>query len=170
MLVPPVILIRWSFFAGRKNLLYYLYHMKNSVFILSIVCALTACNHPNKEIKERIMNADSVAINYFKGDGTMDTVVAIKIISDKQKIEQLVILIAAQRVEGNYKCGYDGSLHFFKMNKVIQDIDFRMNEEDCMYFSFMRNGKPQATALSKGAKELINSFRKTLPPVAGGEN
>jgi hypothetical protein len=134
--------------------------MKHVLYILICVCTFIACSHPNKEIKERISNSDSLAINYFKGDGTMDTVVAVKIVRDKKKIEQLAGFIAGRSVEGNYICGYDGSLHFFKMNQVIQDIDFRMNEVGCMYFSFLQYGKPQATALSQAAKELISSFRK----------
>ncbi len=134
--------------------------MKHIFYIFSTVGILMACNHPNKEIKALIINSDSVAVNYFKGDGTMDTVVAVKITRDKQKIVQLATFISGRSVEANYKCGYDGSLHFFKMNKVIQDIDFRMNADGCMYFYFLQYGKPRATALSQEAKELIISFRK----------
>jgi hypothetical protein len=134
--------------------------MKHVLYILIALCTLMACNYPNKEIKERIANSDSMAINYFKGDGTMDTVVAVKIIRDKQNIGQLATFISERSVKGNDKCGYDGSLHFFKMNMVVQDIYFRMNEKECMYFSFLQYGKTQATALSQAAKELIISFRK----------
>lgn len=90
----------------------------------------------------------------------MDTVLAVKIISDQPKMAQLAAMVAERPVEGNYACGYDGSLHFFKMNKVIQDINFSMNADSCMYFSFVQNGKAKATTLSKQAKELIISFRK----------
>ncbi len=119
-----------------------------------------SCKPSNKELQGRLINSDSVAINYFRGDGKIDTVLSVKIIRDKQKIEQLAILIAEKSVDRNFKCGYDGSIHFFKINRVIQDIDFRMNEAGCMHFSFLLNGKQQATALSPGAKELITSFRR----------
>ncbi|MEJ7587594.1 MAG: hypothetical protein WKI04_08540 [Ferruginibacter sp.] len=46
------------------------------------------------------------------------------------------------------------------MNKVIQDIDFRMNTDSCMFFSFLKYGKPSSTTLSQEAKEMIDSFRK----------
>ncbi len=128
--------------------------------MLVVVCMLLSCNHSNKAIEERITNSDSLAINYYKGDGSIDTVVAVIIVRDRQKINQLAKLISNRSVEGDYKCGYDGSLHFFKMNSVIQDIDFRMNNGDCMYFSFLLNNKSQATAMSAAAKELISSFRK----------
>lgn len=121
---------------------------------------LSACNTSNEKLKERIVNSDSVAINYFKGDGSMDTVVEVKIIRDKKTINELATLIAAKKNSANFKCGYDGSLHFFKMNSVIQDIDFKMNDADCMHFSFSQEGKPMATKLSAEAKQLLESLRK----------
>ena len=134
--------------------------MKKVLHILTTAILLTACSSSNKELKEHITHADSIAINFFKGDGTMDTVVAVKFVRDPQQIEQMVNLISQKSAKGNSNCGYDGSLHFFKMNKVIQDIDFRMNADDCMYFSFLFSGQRQATSLSTEAKALINSFRK----------
>lgn len=80
--------------------------------MLSIALLLLACSHPNKALKQRIVDADSMAINYFRGDGTMSAVEAIKIIRDKRKIEQLASFIAETPAKGNVKCGYDGSLHF----------------------------------------------------------
>jgi len=134
--------------------------MKKIGYIFIVICTLLACNQPNKEITSRITHSDSLAINYFSGDGSMDTVVEIRIIRDKEKINQLAAAIGKRSLEGDYKCGYDGSLHFFKMNKVIQDVYFRFNADDCRYFFFQLNGKQQATELSAGSKELINAFRK----------
>lgn len=134
--------------------------MKYYLGFLSTICLLMACNHSNEDIKLRIADSDSVVVNYFKGDGTMDTVVTVKTIVDKQKIEQLADLISRKTAGRKSNCGYDGSLHFFKINKVIQDIDFRLNEAPCMYFSFIQRGKIQSTILSGEAKDLINSFRK----------
>ena len=121
---------------------------------------LTACGHANKEIKDQIINSDSLAINYFSGDGSMDTVVAIKIIRDKQIISQMVAFIGEESIKGNNKCGYDGSLHFFKMNRVIQDINFQMNDARCRQFSFLLEGKIAYTDLSQEAKRLLETLRK----------
>jgi len=100
-----------------------------------------------------------MAINYFKGDGTMDTVVAVKIIADKNKMNQLA-KIAGSTVIKNGNCGFDGSLHFFKNNQVIQDISFRLNDAACMQFSFKLDGKLYFTELTSDAKNLIQSFKK----------
>ena len=134
--------------------------MKNVIVVLGFFAMLVSCKRPNTEIKERLINADSVAINFFNGDGSMDTVVAVRIIRDKKIIEQLSSLIGASPAELNIQCGYDGSLHFFKQNRVEQDIDFRMNDKDCMCFSFNQNGKTAATILSPEAKELLQVLRK----------
>ena len=100
-----------------------------------------------------------MAINYFKGDGSMDTVVAVKIIADKNKMNQLAKM-AGGTVADNGNCGFDGSLHFFKNNQVIQDISFRMNDPKCSQFTFRLDGKVYYTQLSTAAKELIVSFKK----------
>lgn len=90
----------------------------------------------------------------------MDTVVAVKIIRDKKQVSQLAELISATTTDANLKCGYDGSLHLFKDNRVIQDIDFRMNDVNCMLFSFMQEGKITGTKLSPEAKQFLESIKK----------
>ena len=126
----------------------------------ALLIFFTACKNPNTKIKERISNSDSIAINYFKGDGTMDTVVSVKIVRDKKMISQLSDLISASSAAVNLTCGYDGSLHFFKRNMVVQDIDFRMNDVNCMFFTFKQEEILVATTLSPEAKLLLKSIRK----------
>jgi hypothetical protein len=119
---------------------------------------LFACTKPTG-IKEVITSADSIAINYFKGNGSMDTVVNMVMLKDKSQMNKLADYVEATTTE-NFKCGYDGSLHFFKRDMVIQDIDFRMNDVQCMYFSFLLNGKVFTTALSPEAKQFLQSVNK----------
>jgi len=134
--------------------------MKIGMVFFGLLIFFTACTNPNTKIKERINNSDSIVINYFKGDGTMDTVVAVKIVRDKKIISQLSDLIIASSAAVNLTCGYDGSLHFFKKNMVIQDIDFRMNDVNCMFFTFKQDGAFIATKLFPEAKVLLESIRK----------
>lgn len=134
--------------------------MKIAPLFVLILFYATACNRPNAKIKKYINNTDSIAINFFKGDGTMDTVVAVKMVRNKKVIEDLSSMISASSVEPPVKCGYDGSLHFFKNNRIIQDIDFRMNDAACMYFTFKQEGKFNASVLSKEAFKLLQKIRK----------
>jgi hypothetical protein len=133
--------------------------MMKKLSILFLAAVIASCNNTNTAFIEKVKDADSIAINYFKGDGSMDSVVAVKIIRDKQKVEQLTGFIAASGTD-NFKCGYDGSLHYFKKGMVLQDVDFRMMDVQCMHFSFMLNGQLFATKLPAEAKQLLESVRK----------
>jgi hypothetical protein len=135
--------------------------MKTIILFASLLVCLTACHSTNKKLKAITVDADSVAINYFKGDGTLDTVVTVKIIRDRNDINKLSDYISANSTNPDVKCGYDGSLHFFKRDSVVQDIYFRMNDEHCMLFSFLQDGKLSATVLSEDAKQFLETVRKT---------
>ena len=143
-----------------KAALHYIYDMKIIITFTLLCLFFISCNKAGKQLKERIVNADSVAINYFKGDGTMDTVIAVKIIRDIQKLDQLTNLITATGATYTSKCGVDGSIHFFKKSRVVQDIYFSMNKTDCRQFSFLMDGKTVATALSAEAKKLLEVVKK----------
>ena len=143
----------------HPNSFQYVCPMKNFPAILLIILFFSACDHTAKQLKEKIAGADSVAINYFKGDGTMDTVVAVKIIKDKKAIEQLTGLIAGSSTAVKDNCGYDGSIHFFKNDAVVQDIFFSSNKEACRQFVFILNGKKEATGLAAEAKEVLAGIK-----------
>ena len=129
-------------------------------FYTALACLFfVSCKEAVPALTKKIADADSLAINYYKGDGSMDTVVAVKIIADKNTIHNLAKMAGASVTE-NFKCGYDGSLHFFKSNQVIQDIDFRMNDAACAHYSCTLNGKLNSTALSAEAKDLLLSLKK----------
>ena len=86
------------------------------LLIVVAIVAFTSCNKPTG-IKDYVQNADSVAINYFKGDGTMDTVIKVVVLRDKKQVSSLADLVEGGTTE-SAKCGYDGSLHFFKTRQI----------------------------------------------------
>ena len=126
--------------------------------IITVIATLSSCNKPTG-IKELVSNADSVAINFYKGDGSMDTVVNVAILRNKEQVKQLAGYIESSSTK-KANCGYDGSLHFFKNNTVISDIDFRMNDADCMHFVFSLDGKGYTTTLSGEAKRFLEAINK----------
>jgi hypothetical protein len=131
--------------------------MKYLIPFITVV-VLFSCKQSVTKLSAKIIDSDSMAINWFKGDGSMETVIAFKIVKDKKHINQLAKMAGGYIIE-NYKCGYDGTLHFFKMDKVIQDIEFRMNDAKCSHFSFMLQGKVYSTELNAEAKALLQSLR-----------
>ena len=130
--------------------------MLRCYYLFIILVIFSSCTW-STGIKELVSNSDSAAINFFKGDGTMDTVVHVAILRNKKEIDNLANFIESGTTE-NLKCGYDGSLHFFKNNMVIKDIDFRMNDSKCMNFYFVMNGKSYTTKLSAAAKQFLQSL------------
>ncbi len=126
------------------------------IFLLVMIAA---CNNTAQQLKERIGDADSAAINYFKGDGTMDTVVAVKIIRDSIAIKRLTDFITGNNTPVKNNCGYDGSIHFFKNDFVVQDIFFSSSKNDCMQFRYAEQGKQTATALSTEANSFLQSLK-----------
>ena len=134
--------------------------MRTKLIIFCAAVLFFSCKHSNKELKERLTQADSAAVNYFKGDGSMDTVVLVKIIKDKNILNQLNSFITEDITKEKINCGYDGSLHFFKNNMVIQDIYFRMDDDGCSQFTFSFQGVRSAAQLSGEAKELLLQARQ----------
>ena len=128
------------------------------ILLLLLLPVLFSCTNPTG-IKDVIAGADSVAINYFKGDGTADTVVNMVMLKDKSQITKLADYVEAGKAE-QYKCGYDGSIHIFKRDVVLQDINFTVNDVQCMHFSFLLNNKLYSTKLSAEALQFIKSVNK----------
>lgn len=89
----------------------------------------------------------------------MDTVLSVKIIHDKEVMEQLARFITASGCDVKQNCGYDGSLHFFRKNIVVQDVYFRMNDEACRQFTFSFEGKTAAARLSNEAVAVLRKLK-----------
>jgi hypothetical protein len=132
--------------------------MRKYIIALLVLPLFFSCSKPSG-IKEVIAGADSVAINYFKGDGTADTVVNMIMLKDKSQIAALAGYAEGGKAATN-KCGYDGSIHIFKRDMVLQDINFSTHDEQCRRFSFLLNNKLYATKLSNGALQFITSLNK----------
>jgi hypothetical protein len=128
------------------------------LFIMVLVLSLFSCNQPSG-INEVIASGDSVAINFFKGDGTADSVTNMIMLKDKTQIGKLAGFVEGGKTATS-KCGYDGSLHVFKGDLVLQDIDFSFNNAQCMHFSFSLKNKLYCTTLSNEASQFIRSLNK----------
>jgi hypothetical protein len=128
------------------------------LFTAVLALGLFSCNKPTG-IKDVIAGADSVAINFFKGDGTADSVTNMVMLKDKNQFSQLANFVEGDKTAAS-KCGFDGSIHIFKRDLVLQDIDFSFNNAECMHFSFILNSKAFNTQLSPEALQFIKSLNK----------
>lgn len=84
----------------------------------------------------------------------------VRVVTDKKMMGDISTFVSESSAKPGKSCGYDGSLHFFKHNVVVQDIDFRMNDSTCMFFTFKQDGQPAATVLSDDARRLLRMIRK----------
>ena len=88
----------------------------------------------------------------------MDSVLKVVILRDSRQVNALAGYMESGRTR-DAQCGYDGSIHFFKKGMVLQDADFRMNDAQCMHFSFVLGGNRYTTKLSPKAKQFLESVR-----------
>lgn len=92
--------------------------------ILSVTILGTSCSSPDKAWRDRLVNVDSIAINFFPGDGTMDPVVRVKVIRDAATIDSVRQWVTAEQASKPAKpCGPQASFHFFAMGKVMHDAE-----------------------------------------------
>lgn len=133
--------------------------MKYIIVVLLVSIIYPACTNSAKQFIDKYAGADSIAINFFKTDGQMDTVTAVKIIRDKKTIEEITALIAGGKAAVNNKCTYEGSIHFFKNDRVVQDVFFNGSNKACRQFLFRLNGKDEATELDDKAKAYLLRLR-----------
>ncbi|MFN8244249.1 MAG: hypothetical protein U0X40_09390 [Ferruginibacter sp.] len=126
--------------------------------LLISVLFIAACHKPSG-IKNIISGSDSVAVSFYTGDGTIDSVTRVVILRQKEDLEKLAGYIESDQQDPN-NCGYDGALHFFKNSVVSRQVYFRMNNVNCMHFSFMMDNKAWYTRLSPEAKQYLEQVKK----------
>ena len=134
--------------------------MKIFAGLVIITFIAISCNNVHQPTRTLLNNTDSIAINFFTGDGKMDSVTAVRIIKDKEAIVNIVQQATASIFTNKKTCGYDGSLHFFKSNRVVLDIWFKKNNPLCNAFEFVYNGKLVHTKLTSEMATMLHSFQK----------
>jgi hypothetical protein len=134
--------------------------MKFFAALVIITLVVLSCNNVHQPTRTLLNNTDSIAINYFTGDGKMDSVTAVCIIKDKETIENIIQQATASIFTKKKTCGYDGSLHFFKSNRVVLDMWFKKIDPTCNAFEFTYDGKLVHTTLTSEMATMLHSFKK----------
>lgn len=132
--------------------------MKWFVCCLVLVLITESCQYKNTGLQQRLEQADSAAINFFKGDGSMDTVVAVRIIRDKAQLTQLNQFLSEKSVTVTAGCGEDASVHYFKGGVVMQDVYIGSQRNNCNRCYFVLNGERQSTQLSNDARSFFQQL------------
>jgi len=131
--------------------------MMNKCFLLLVICTgLAACHSSDKELNTLVINSDSAAIIYYGPADTVET----RIIRDKQILDKLAGFVSEEKTDHATICGYNGSIHFFKQDSVVQDIYFNIYTNNCNFFIYKKDGKPASTVLLPEAKQLLELLGK----------
>jgi len=132
--------------------------MNKFLLFIFFIISLASCNRKDANLKEILINADSIAVNLYKGTGRMDSVGRVLIIRDAATITSWVEMIIESRKAYQPHCGTDGSLHFFRNNRVVMDIYFRRGDVACRQFSYLLHGKWRATKLGEEAVAIMENW------------
>jgi hypothetical protein len=111
--------------------------MRLLIFILSFI--LFSCDNSVEDKLEDITeNSDKVEIFFYNGmESNIDDKSKIVVISDKNEIERIMKFVSSEDTP-EYKCGYNGSISFFKENVLLLEMEFNI-EVQCNHFSFILN-------------------------------
>lgn len=114
------------------------------LFSLSLfICAtwlLASCSRSDTAWRERMVQIDSVAINFFPGDGTMDSVTKVMVVRDTATIDSIRKWMTAEKSSKPSKpCGPQASFHFFAMGKVMHDAE--VTTSDCGLIQYRWQGQ-----------------------------
>lgn len=126
--------------------------MKLIIYILTSLF-LISCG--SSTLVKNIADSDSVAVR-FNQPGT-DSIVKVVDATQSHAIEKLV-LFADGNQTGEFKCGYDGNMMFYKKGNLTGDISFNFSTDGCHHFLHMTNGKLTATKMSNEAADFLNSL------------
>ena len=65
-----------------------------------------------------------------------------------------------RKASKEYKCGYDGSLIFFKGGKAVLPVVFKYKDAACRHFLFELDGKVQSTQMNQEGADFLATLEK----------
>ena len=126
-----------------------------------VVYFFSSCAQPDKAWRERLVNIDSVAINFFAGNGSMDSVVGVTVVRDAATIDSIRQWITAEQAKpSNEPCGPQASMHFFGMGKVMHDAEWGI--ASCGLVQYRWQGQTQYTRPPIAFQRWMDDQRKRL--------
>jgi len=123
-----------------------------SLFILSS-CSNSIVSSFKKELKD----SDKIKIYFYKNDtsksGKFESIVNI---DDKSEIQNFINCIS-EKDEPFYKCGFTGSIEFFKNNLSIINMEFNV-QPGCRHIIFKFRDTMFSKDITDDGIKLINQY------------
>jgi len=116
---------------------------------------LAACSGSNSDISKQLSGSDSLVINFNTPQtNTIEKTMSTTALTAIDKLARF----ADGKTGGEYKCGYDGNLLFYKQGKLTGDISFNFSGDGCHHFMQQADGKLTATDMSNEAADFLKNM------------
>ncbi|HEX2787085.1 MAG TPA: hypothetical protein VHP32_04205 [Ignavibacteria bacterium] len=137
--------------------------MKRFLFLI-ILIAFAGCGDSIKgTLDKQLMGVDKVKIYFTNIVPTKDTATeqrAIITITNLDTVNMLAQSITDETSEF-YKCGYTGTIEFFKDNISISNMQFNLMNE-CNHIVFRVKDNIYSKKISDKGIEVLNNYYKTI--------
>lgn len=130
------------------------------LFFLLLLTGLFSFSCIQSPIKQSFSKADSLVI-HFKNE--QEAVVTKTIQTTETKAIKKIVKFIDGKTTEEFNCGFDGKMFFYNNGQRIQEVDFNMQDETCIHFVLLLNGKIIRTKMNPEAVDFFTALEKGLP-------
>lgn len=127
--------------------------MKQSIFFCICIIFASACNR--SAIGRKLSGCDSLVITFNLPDS--DSVLKSVSTTDTKAIQKMARFLGGKEAP-LYKCGFEGSMLFFRNGQQVLPVVFKYMDKDCRHFSFDLDNKVMSTSMSAEAIDFLISL------------
>lgn len=102
-------------------------------------------------------SADSLVINF--NEPQTNTIEKTINTTEKKAIRQVAGFIK-NKAAGEYKCGYDGNIMFYRGGKLSADVSFNYSGDGCRHFILAGENGLITSVMKNDAADFLKSLRE----------
>ncbi|MBX7044715.1 MAG: hypothetical protein K1X86_02665 [Ignavibacteria bacterium] len=137
--------------------------MKKSLYILIVIlsCVFFSCDDSIKNLLDKqIAGTDMVKLYFYDKTGRLTNKNNIITVQDKEIIAKLLQAISDETAKDN-KCGYNGSMEYFKEGKSLLTSEFNSLPE-CSNIIFRLKDNMYSKKLSAESIVILNKYYEMI--------
>jgi len=138
--------------------------MKNVFNLVLLFLVVIFCSCDESSIKasldKQIAGTDMIKLYFYDKTGNLTAKSSIITIQDKEIISKLLLAITDETTP-EYKCGYTGSIEYFKENKSVLVGEFNSMPE-CSHIVFRIKKNMHSKMLSPESLIIINKYYEMI--------
>jgi len=137
--------------------------MKKISIIFTLIAAVVLCSCGDsiqKSLDKQLAGSDMIKIYFYDKNGKLTGKENIITIEDKDIVAKLTRAITDETAP-EYKCGYTGSMEFFKAGKSVLNTEFNIMPE-CSHIIFQIKANMYSKKLSPESILIINKYYEMI--------